>query len=76
MTDQNTAPRAASQRRNPSTPAAQMRGTINRKRALELADEVAALWVELCQNEPLMVELLLPEELRRKLGELARVTAS
>jgi hypothetical protein len=40
------------------------------------ADKVAKVWVELCQNEPLMIELLLPRELREALSELAKANAS
>lgn len=68
-----TEPKAAPQRRNPSRTAKEMRDQAAK---LEAADTVAAEWVKLCQNEPLMVELLLPEPMRRALGELARVTAS
>jgi len=74
MTEKTT-PKAspAGSRRNPPQPAAHLR---NGAAKLAAADEVARLWVQLCQNEPLMVELLLPEELRRALGELSRVSAS
>ena len=64
------------QRRNAPKPAAQMRAGADRSARDAAANEVATCWRELCQNEPLMVELLLPEKLRRALGELARVTAS
>jgi hypothetical protein len=74
MTDKNTtpeqdAPKAAAQRRNPPRPAAHLRDGAAK---LDAGSRVAAEWAKLCQNEPLMVELLLPESLRRALGDLAR----
>lgn len=48
----------------------------NRQVRDNAADAVAKLWVELCQNEPYLVELLLPQALRVALGELAKATAS
>lgn len=80
MTDKNTqtdggsdtggnAPRAAAQRRNPPRPAAHLRDGATK---LDAGARVATEWARLCQNEPLMVELLLPESLRRALGDLAR----
>ena len=79
MPDQKTEtaePKAAAHRRNTSRPAARMREDADRRARDAAAEKVAKLWVDLCQGEPLMVELLLPEELRRALGELARVTTS
>ena len=73
-TTQETAPKAASARRNPPRPARQMRPDADAKVAA--AEKVAAAWREMCQNEPLAVELLMPRELRNALGELAQVTAS
>lgn len=63
------APKAAASRRNPPKPAMHLRSGAAK---LEAGARVATEWARLCQNEPLMVELLLPEELRRALGELAR----
>lgn len=62
-------PKAAPSRRNPPKPAMHLRSGAAK---LEAGARVAAEWARLCQNEPLMVELLLPEELRKALGELAR----
>lgn len=72
MTDQKSTPKAAPQRRNPSTPAAGMR----EKTIVTAAVEAGAAWRELCQNEPIAAELFVPRELREALGKLAQVTAS
>lgn len=84
MTEQKSSPRPAA----PKTPARvnastdghlngkQMRTTTNQKARDAAAVKVAAAWVELNQNEPLMVELLLPRELRDALGELAKAHAA
>lgn len=43
--------------------------------AVAAAGRVGALWRELNQNEPFMMELLLPAVLRDALNDLAKVTA-
>jgi hypothetical protein len=62
-------PKAAAARRNPPKPAMHLRSGAAK---LDAGARVAKAWADLCQNEPLMVELLLPEELRKALGDLAR----
>lgn len=62
--------------RRASMPAAQMRADANRQARDAAANAVAALWTELRDGEPLMVELLLPDPLLRALDELTRANAS
>jgi hypothetical protein len=83
MTEPKTTRRSSPRRTNDSTDGhlsgQEMRGRLSeadQREALDAADKVGTLWRELCQNEPLMVELLLPEKLRVALGELAKATAS
>jgi len=70
MTD---SPKAAPARRNPPKPARELRAGAAQ---LETGARVAKLWVELCQNEPHFAELLMPQELRDALGDLAKAHAS
>jgi len=67
-----TEPKAAPQRRNPPRPAAHLRDGAAK---LDAGARVAQAWVKLCQDEPYMVELLLPEDLREALGDLAKAYA-
>lgn len=68
LTEQD-APKAAASRRNPPKPAMHLRSGAAK---LDAGARVAKLWVDICQNEPLMIALLLPEDLRAALGDLAK----
>lgn len=46
------------------------------QRVRDLAGRVARGWVAACASEPMMIELLLPGELRYDLGELTKAVGA